>query len=180
MSAIDWTTAENAIHAWVVTATGLNADHVIWTHQAGPRPSTPYISMTVTAITKVGRDWTTVLENTGGGPGEEILLRSRGHRYATISFQAFGPGSISILTDLVGSAPLFTVSLNTAGLGYAGFGTLNFIGDARLGDFLEPRAVVDTQFHLKSQLDIPETIIETVEITRESPDPDNTFTVPPE
>jgi hypothetical protein len=168
MSALNWNTIENTIHAWVVAATGLPADRVIWSQQGGPRPSTPYISLLTTSITPIGRDWGSVKSAPEPLPGAELILQSRGHRTCTISIQCFGNGSLEVLGDLAGSIPLFTLQLNQGGVGVAGFNPITMIGEARLGSFLEPRAVTELQFHVKSDLEIPITFIEKVEITNEN------------
>jgi len=53
---MSWLSIENAIHAWVVAASGLSADSVIWSRQGGARPDTPFIEMSY-GIKREGIDW---------------------------------------------------------------------------------------------------------------------------
>jgi len=57
VSAIPWTTVEDAIQAWIVAGSGLAADHVIWSDQGGPRPVGQYVAMRVSILANRGRDW---------------------------------------------------------------------------------------------------------------------------
>lgn len=43
---VAWETIENAIQAWIVGATGLAGDHVIWQDQNKGRPTPPFVTMT--------------------------------------------------------------------------------------------------------------------------------------
>jgi len=54
---MSWLSIENAIQAWVVAASGLADDHVIWAEQSQARPTTPYIALNIIGIHKEGRDW---------------------------------------------------------------------------------------------------------------------------
>jgi hypothetical protein len=56
MTAVQWTTIENAIQSWLVAGSGLAADHVIWDSPATP-PSGQYISMRLSVIDQLGFDW---------------------------------------------------------------------------------------------------------------------------
>ncbi len=58
-SAIQWVAIQKAIKEWVVGGSGLAADHVIWEHLKGPRPSTPYIELEIHTVSPVSHDWVT-------------------------------------------------------------------------------------------------------------------------
>lgn len=60
---IPWSTVENGIHSWVVSGSGLAADHVIWAQQSGPRPVGVYISLRFITLRTLGRDWTNWTNN---------------------------------------------------------------------------------------------------------------------
>lgn len=53
---IAWETVEKSVHDWPVAATGLADDHVIWSAQDGDRPSTPFITLTLGSVQRVGHD----------------------------------------------------------------------------------------------------------------------------
>lgn len=55
---MNWATIENAVAAWVKSATGLTtAGQVIWTGQNAPRTAVPRVELTWRAVGKRGRDW---------------------------------------------------------------------------------------------------------------------------
>lgn len=58
MSAISWTTFEDAIHTWVTGGSLLDERKIIWAYQGGVRPEGPYIELTVASTRGVGQDWT--------------------------------------------------------------------------------------------------------------------------
>lgn len=62
--AIQWVTIQAAIDAWVLGSSGLDADHVFWTFEGKPRPSAPYIEMTVQRLRPLSHDWETREVNT--------------------------------------------------------------------------------------------------------------------
>ncbi len=184
MSAIQWVTVEDAIRNWIVSASGLSEDSVIWSHEMGPRPDSPYVSLLINSLRPIGHDWLDVFDTDDPSPGQEITLQARGMRYCSLSIQCFspfgemnGPGSaLAILTDIMAGLKLRRYTLNQAGVGMAGFGPIATIGNAKLGTALEPRAAVEAQFHLASEVEGFETYIETVEITNETTG--QTFVVP--
>ncbi len=55
---VSWDTIENALRAWVLSASGFADDHVVWAQQGMPRPSDPWISLNIQSINEVGIDWT--------------------------------------------------------------------------------------------------------------------------
>jgi hypothetical protein len=42
VSALDWTLVQNALRGWIVAATGLDTDHVIWAYPDNPSPLRPF------------------------------------------------------------------------------------------------------------------------------------------
>lgn len=59
MSAVNWTTVENALQAWVTAAAQAVAAGtvVIWSQQAGPRPVAPWISLKLWGLKRDGIGW---------------------------------------------------------------------------------------------------------------------------
>lgn len=62
--AIQWTTVQAGIDTWVLGSSGLDSDHVFWTFEKKPRPTAPYIEMTVQRLGPIGHDWETRRVNT--------------------------------------------------------------------------------------------------------------------
>jgi hypothetical protein len=59
MDALDFTTVSGAIYRWVIDGSGLANDHVFWAFEGKPRPTAPYIEMSIQSIRPIGHDWTT-------------------------------------------------------------------------------------------------------------------------
>lgn len=57
VAGIDWDAVGDALHAWVVGATTLSAQRVVWGQQDAPRPEGPAILMRISNITESGRPW---------------------------------------------------------------------------------------------------------------------------
>src|SRR4051812_10261443 len=88
MAAVDPQTAvENALHAWVVAGSELDADHVIWSAEAtggGPVPVGTYIVMRWLDIDRKSSDWL-VAERVG----DAIVHHVRGTRHPTLELTCF-------------------------------------------------------------------------------------------
>lgn len=61
--AIDLPSFSAAIAAWVRAGSGFDAAHVWWEFEKRPRPTVPYVALSVRRISAVGYDWTTTDEN---------------------------------------------------------------------------------------------------------------------
>lgn len=60
MSAIDWTSIENALQAWIaasVASAGIPAARVIWAQQDGVRPVSPWVSLKLWGLKPDGIGW---------------------------------------------------------------------------------------------------------------------------
>lgn len=169
MAAIDWTTAESALRAWVRSASGLSEEQVIWMDEAGVRPQSTYIAMRIDAITRSGIDWIVYDDAPDPAPGAELRARARGHRSALLHVQCFAPeGSggyaMQVLTDVVAAIPLHVYALDEGGVGVGDATPVQYIEGVR-GSILEPRAFTDVTLHLASELEARETYIERANIT---------------
>jgi hypothetical protein len=169
MAAIAWTTAENALRAWVLSASGLPEERVIWMDEAGVRPQSTYIAMRIDAVTRVGLDWLIYDDAPVPAPGEELRSRARGHRTALLHFQCFAPegsGGLAtrVLTDVVAAIPLHVYALDEGGVGVGDASPVQYVEGPR-GSILEPRAFTEVTLHLASELEARETYIERVNIT---------------
>ncbi len=58
---MNWATIKPALIAWVRSATGLDAEHVIWAQQGRPRPSGQYVELEIAGPRVLGQDWLDVV-----------------------------------------------------------------------------------------------------------------------
>jgi hypothetical protein len=172
---MNWTTIENAIHAWVVTGSGLAATQVIWEGQDGPMPEGAFITLRFAGLERTGSDWLDVDNNPTPTPGAEIIFRARGGRRANLTVTAY-PGnatgalaSIGRLESVIASRRLPSVAdpLSSGGLGVLGFGAIRSLdGFVSGGIDFEPRASVEINLYLTSQISETATFIETAEVSK--------------
>ena len=54
---MNWVAIQKALQNWVVSCTGLAADHVVWAQQYAPRPTQPAIIMRLSLINDGSRPW---------------------------------------------------------------------------------------------------------------------------
>lgn len=181
---IAWTTVEDAIQDWVVTASGLAGNKVIWVTQNGPRPDVPYISIDAD-IQRVGQDWADTADAAVPAPGAEIDQLARGTRRMMINIQCFGgtatgnTSSRAILENVVSKFQLPSVrgALVANGVGVASFSNVSNISGVLNSTRFEPRATVEAVAFLASEVSETGTYFSKVDVTNEIPDPDSTFTV---
>lgn len=181
MAAIAWITVENALHAWLVAATGLAAGQVIWLDGGGPRPPKPYIAISpIVDIQQIGHDWRVVDAAPDPEDQAELRVRSRGHRTARVQLQCFAadpspsnptPGreAVQILTDAISGLPLHVYDLDLAGIGIADTTAVQLV-QGRRGGILEPQATAAVNIHLASEVEarLPEVAHVQIRLTEES------------
>lgn len=171
------TAIEDAIFDWVVDATGLDEQNVIWEQQRGPRPVGTYVTLRLLTLAPNGQDWVEVEDAPSPTPGNEVRYLQRGTRTLTISIQCYGGGGASalgarsplaIIEYIVGSCRLPSKHevLHEAGVGIAGHGPVNSIDGVLGGALFEPRARVDVRAHLATELYETDTYIEFAELER--------------
>lgn len=162
-----WSTAmEDAVHAWIVSGSGLAADHVIWSDR-GPLPSGPYISMRLLSIESVSRD-----AIRSATDGDDIVHSLSGPRQATLELTAFsaaavGPEQGVVILDRVFAArelPSVSLLLRAANLGVGRRGRTRLFSGTRSGMF-DPRAIVEIQLHTTSEISEVGSAIERVRLT---------------
>jgi hypothetical protein len=182
---IAWATVENAIHAWVVAASGLAAGQVYWTQDNGPRPTTgTVIALTIEGPRQRGRDWVRTRDAAVPAPGAEIEHVAEGNREITIEMQCFdgaGTGTSApraILDQVVSAArlPARHDALVAAGIGLFAIGPILSLGK-NIGPRFEPRAVVEARANLSSEVVQTGTYIGSVEVTRTVDNESDTFIV---
>lgn len=179
---INWTDVENAIHAWVTAASGLAGNHVVWANQNSPRPTTPFITLSIDGPLQFGQDENSHEFDSDGDPGEEIIMRARGTREIVVRSQFFGGGvtgdaGARALADAVRmrlELETYRAPLRAAGVFPFDGGSIRWI-PAIVGAGFEARATLESRFYLSDEVEELTTYIETVEITNE--DTDESFVV---
>lgn len=153
---------EEALHAWVMIGSQLDADHVIWCPEGvdpGPVPTGTYIELRLININRVSDDWTKLTRS-----GNSIVHHVRGTRHPTLQltciagdrYGAMRPSKI--LERVLTSVSLPSVRAVLRGIvGIGPRGQINVITARRSGLF-DPRATVEVGLH---------TVIEIYEVAPE-------------
>lgn len=170
---IAWTQIENALHTWIRTASGLAADRVLWGAQNIERPTAPWISLRVTAIARVGQDWTDREIAAVPTPGAEIVYQVRGCREAQLSIQCFGGDATgasmcaAVLDQclLMTAAPHQRAAFRTAGVAVGAAGPVQALDGVLGSTRFEPRAQLGVTLHFAHETSIPGTNVLTAGVT---------------
>ena len=170
---ITWATIEDAIHAWISGASGLEC---VWEASGGPRPQAPYISLSA-SVKRVGQDRLDYFDNPIPTPGAEIIERVLGKRELALTVKCWGgdatrEGRPSAILEDVNSKSLlgaFRDSLSAVGWAPARFDPVLEVGGLIGGRKFEPRAECRCFGFVASQVQASHTFIELVDIERLSP-----------
>jgi hypothetical protein len=181
---IAWTTVEDGIQDWVVAATGLAGDKVIWSKQNSPRPAAPYVEVALD-VKRTGQDWIDTDDAAAPSAENELDYFSRGNRIATIRLNCFGgpprgPSSAGALLNNVISKhrlPTNHQILINAGVGVSSFGDVLDISGVLNTSKIESRASLTVMGFLSSEVSETGTYVSDVEVTDQISVPDNVFTV---
>lgn len=173
---------ENALRAWVKTATGFADGKVIWSAQNGPRPDGPFVALTLGAPVALGQDEITHNFDAGRPDGSKIEHVVRGVRELSLEVAVFdadvvGDASAIALVSKLQTAlrlPSVRDALNAAGLSPISTATQNLA--AVLGNDFEGRANLDVRFYAPVSASELGTYIETAQVT--NLDTGNTFEIP--
>jgi hypothetical protein len=161
---------ENAIHAWIVAATGLPASSVLWGGQGAARPAGPWISISLLGLGQVGSDWIDAEWAEVPDHGAEVDLKARGLREVVLSLQCFAGDAhgvascVALLERVRAKAPLPGAAelLRAGGVGLSTFGAVNALGGAVNAARFEPRATLEVRCYVASEVSETATYIETV------------------
>lgn len=170
MSAIAWTTIENAILAWVMAASGLPERLIRWEWQRGERPAETYIVLQIDDVMKVGRDWKVVDDAPVPVAGAELRVRSFGHRVGTLRMQCFlGRGdtadlTVKILVDVVSELEAHVYDLDLNGVGIGDVSPVRLAVGGRKTT-LDARSIVEFGLHFGSVAESRSTYIERMQVT---------------
>lgn len=166
--------AADALWSWVVTGSGLDAEHVIWTPESagetGPVPTGTYIAMHLRDLRRVASDWvlTERFEDTFthrvAGPRQQML------ELTCFAGAAGGPLRASgVLDRLLTSIKLPSVAalLHAGNIGIGTRGPIRVVNGARSGMF-DPRAIVEVELHLVAEMSESGAAIERLRVTNET------------
>ena len=182
---MNWTTIQNAIHAWFVSATGLAGANVCWSRQDAPRPTSTWISI-LASLETVGQGMLHIEDADAPSAGAEIEHTVRGVRRIVLSVQCFDGAAIgsgmpmSLLEQVIAKVqlPSIETALDTAGVAFHSATAIQAFGDVA-GSHVEPRAVTTITLGATSEYTETDTYIESAEITGDSPAiPAFTVTIP--
>ena len=175
---LDYAAMQTALSAWVVAASGLDAEDVLWAYskyQGGARPtSTPHISLRLGPSIIVGQDGLESLTDLTRPAGTEIELRTTALRRLVVRLQAFGgtpDGTDSALAMLSRVRDRLRLPSVRDPLSSAGFSPydpgaimdVSFIDSTRF----ESRAVCDVGFYVDASESDFIGFIEHVQVTDE-------------
>lgn len=108
---VNWTTIDDALHAWIVSALSITAARVIWANQNLPQPAYPYVTLQHPGLVEVGTlDETISSTDLTADPGEEIELLTTGPREFTLTVTAH----VDVGTDAYNSDAQATALLSLA------------------------------------------------------------------
>jgi hypothetical protein len=174
---IAWGALKTAIYDWVSTETAITT---IWANQNAPQPDTPYITLNIIAgPVKLGLDDDMVWDSVGA----QFILA--GQRRFTTSIQAYGNGSLSAMSNLLGSIdkPSVHDGLSTAKLAIANTPAIIDL-TAMLSTAFEDRRGMDVEFYTVDNTAITLSYIDKTELEGFLTTPKGSvinpvFTVPP-
>lgn len=151
----DWTAAEDAIRQWVLDASELSEEQVLWSHYSQPRPTGEFVSISIDGPTQVGLDYVQSSTDLSQPADQEIELKVIGTRDITVSVSCFGGQASSSTSSQAMASKIMTgvrlPSINSA-LHIAGVyphGTPTIINvPGIIGAKFEPRAIVEHAFYI--------------------------------
>lgn len=170
--AIAWDTIMPAIKAWVVAASGLNADHVVWGQQNAPRFADTFVVLRILTVDHLGEgDYVTTEANPSPSPGAEIIRRALGTARVTMTMTCFAPvigaaGAVSLIETVLASDNLPSVcdALSAAGVSIVNWDGVQSTDAVINSAKFEPRAVVTIRFFCVSIVSETGTNIDTVNV----------------
>lgn len=159
---MSWADTENALHAWVVAASGLAAGLVRWGDQAGisrPVPPTTWVELRLGASDPIGVADETRCEAISMAPGgSDVSLLAIGRRASSLAIQVFGPsvGAVSaraLAGRIQGGLALESIAaaLSVANVSVVDNGSIVNVPRVLETDW-QGRAVLTVRFHSVEEL----------------------------
>lgn len=173
---IPWQVVEDALHAWITAALGIE---VSWLNQAEPQPPYPFVSVNITGPTQIGTGdelRTNELTDSAGAPNDTWEHEARGQREIIVAIQidvgppensAPGAHARHLATKVQSSLSLeaFLGPLDIAGLAFIGF--VGPIQDTSLtvANVYTDRKLLEVRFGLASSVAEDIDVIEATTVT---------------
>lgn len=176
LAPLDWTVCENALHAWLVSATGLDAAKVVWANQDGPEPTGAFVTLKVLAFTPApGLDALVQTYDAGGAAGADLILAVDARRQLSVSVQAFSPavtGPTSARALLAKAQAALALPGVRSGFSAARLASFNASGITDVSAVRETkwqsRASMEVRFHAVDSVSERTTWIATAEVSQEA------------
>lgn len=174
MSAVNWTSIKNGLHAWLLGSSGLTPERIIFGGQNAVRPKgqdQAWISIWIMGDDWVGHGVGLYKDNPTPTPGAEVIKEIHNQRMVTITVTCFGPKDATdateahaIMSDALCDLDLDEVTdpLDVAGVGFFDFSAVTTIGGTIGTTRIEPRSVCTLRFLTPSLVSRTMTFIETV------------------
>ncbi|MBC3540657.1 LIC_12616 family protein [Rufibacter sediminis] len=145
------------LQKWIIAATGLPDNKVVYANQNGPRPAFPYVTVHVTAKSDMG--WADI-----SVPDTDGVAEINNDRMVSISLQALGSGAMSLMETLRDDLERPTSLQQFRGAGLPFIRVLNDVNDLTtvVGTKYEERAGMDLEFRTAVQLTDEVGLIEAV------------------
>jgi len=151
---MSWPAVRDAFVAAIATASGLDAQHVVWAYQRATQPTGPYISLSLSVLSNPGQDGIVATTDLTRPAGQEIQLAVIGFREATLDLEIFS----DVVVSANGSADPIEIGENVrAALALptlretAAVAGISFLGDSPVQYLPE---IVAVDFRGRATLDI--------------------------
>lgn len=169
---MNWTALENALHAWVVSATGYPAARVLWRDQGANALTADHITLHLSGPIVLGTDEEYDKTDLFQPPGQEVEMIVQGDREWSLQVECYtgqtttSSDAKSILSTLqtVGQLPLRRAILSAEGITIFDLGSVQYAPAIREAGF-QGRAIVVMRFYSRDAASEKTGYIAQVEIT---------------
>ena len=169
---MDWTALEDALHAWVVSATGYASNRVLWRDQDANAKVADRITLHISGPIVLGTDERVSTTDLLEPAGQEITLSVRGDREWSLQVECYTGATTttsdakSILTNLqtVGQLPSKLALLDVQGITVFDHGSVQYTPEIREVAY-QGRALLLMRFYSRDVASEKTGYIAEVEIT---------------
>ncbi len=169
---MDWTSIENALHAWVVASTGYASNRVLWRDQDANAKVADRITLHISGPIVLGTDERVSATDLLEPAGQEITLSVRGDREWSLQVECYTGATTttsdakSILSKLqtVGQLPSKLALLDAQGISLFDLGSVQYAPEIREVAF-QGRALVLMRLYSRDEASERTGYIAEIEIT---------------
>lgn len=168
---LNFNTVRTNLYNWAV-ANVPSGMPVIYYYQNAPRPTVDYVTLYISSLVQIGRDFT---QGTFDDGGSSDLV---GDREFTLQVQAYGGDPLTILENLRTSLQIESVlaTLRAVGIVYVNWFPINDITDL-IDSRFENRGTMDLLFRIAQMVTENIGAIDTVEANETIYNPDGTIAI---